>query len=58
MLGQLGAAIAGSLNTQQALGLDLGVPPGAGAPLFSIGAPQALPAKTNARTAGGAFVSP
>ena len=37
MLGQLGAAIAGSLNTQQSFGLDLGVPPGAGAPLFSIG---------------------
>jgi len=57
MLGQLGAAIAGSLNNQQALGLDLGVPPGAGAPLVSIGAPQALPAQTNARTGGGAFVS-
>ena len=57
MLGQLGAAITGSLNTQQSLGLDLGVPPGAGAPMFSIGAPQALPAETNARTAGGAFVS-
>ena len=58
LLGQLGAAIAGSLNTQQSLGLDLGVPPGAGAPMFSIGAPQAMPAATNARTAGGAFVSP
>ena len=57
MLGQLGAAITGSLNMQQSLGLDLGVPPGAGAPMFSIGAPQALPAQTNARTAGGAFVS-
>jgi flagellar hook-associated protein 1 FlgK len=57
LLGQLGAAIVGSLNDQQALGLDLRVPPGAGAPLFSIGAPQALPASTNARTAGGAFVS-
>lgn len=57
MLGQLGAAIAGSLNSQQALGLDLGVPPGAGAPLFAIGAPQALPAETNARGGSGAFVS-
>ncbi|MCW5657935.1 MAG: flagellar hook-associated protein FlgK [Burkholderiaceae bacterium] len=57
MLGQLAAAIAGSLNNQQALGLDLGVPPGAGAPLFSIGAPQALPAASNARTGTGAFVS-
>jgi flagellar hook-associated protein 1 FlgK len=57
MLGQLASAIAGSLNDQQALGLDLRVPPGTGAPLFSIGAPQAQPAATNARTAGGAFVS-
>src|SRR5512134_2494207 len=57
MLGQLAAAIAGSVNTQQSLGLDLGVPPGAGAPLYSIGAPQALPAESNARTATGAFVS-
>jgi len=57
MLGQLGAAIAGSLNTQQSLGLDLGVPPGAGVPMFSIGGPQALPAEANARTGSGAFVS-
>jgi flagellar hook-associated protein 1 FlgK len=57
MLGQLGAAVAGSLNNQQALGLDLGVPPGAGAPLFSIGAPQALPAQSNARLPSGAFTS-
>jgi len=57
MLGQLGAAIAGSLNSQQSFGLDLGLPPGAGAPLFSIGAPQALPAASNARTGTGAFAS-
>jgi flagellar hook-associated protein 1 FlgK len=57
LLGQLGAAVAGSINAQQALGLDLRVPPGSGAPLFTIGAPQAQPAATNARTAGGAFVS-
>ena len=57
MLGQLGAAIAGSVNEQQALGLDLGVPADAGAPMFSIGAPQALPATTNARLASGAFTS-
>ena len=57
LLGQLGSAVAGSLNAQQALGLDLRVPPSTGAPLFTIGAPQAQPAATNARTAGGAFVS-
>ncbi|HEY6513522.1 MAG TPA: flagellar hook-associated protein FlgK [Burkholderiaceae bacterium] len=58
MLGQLGAAIAGTLNGQQALGLDLRVPPGAGAPLFTIGGPQAQPADTNARVGpGGAFIA-
>ena len=57
LLGQLGSAVAGSLNAQQAMGLDLRVPPGTGAPLFTIGAPLTQPAATNARTAGGAFVS-
>ena len=58
LLGQLGAAVAGSLNNQQALGLDLRVPPGAGVPLLTVGAPQATPASTNARVApGGAFVA-
>jgi flagellar hook-associated protein 1 FlgK len=57
LLGQLGSAVAGSLNAQQSMGLDLRVPPGTGAPLFAIGAPQAQPAATNARTAAGAFVS-
>ena len=34
------------------------MPPGAGAPLFTIGAPQAQPAATNARVSpGGAFVA-
>jgi flagellar hook-associated protein 1 FlgK len=57
LLGQLGSAVASSVNAQQALGLDLRVPPAAGAPLFSIGAPLAQPATTNARAAGGGFVS-
>jgi flagellar hook-associated protein 1 FlgK len=57
LLGQLGSAVAGSLNAQQAMGLDMRVPPGTGAPLFTSGAPLAQPAATNARTAGGAFVS-
>jgi len=58
LLGQLGAAVAGTVNAQQALGLDLRVPPGSGAPLFAIGAPQVQPATTNARVGpGGAFVS-
>lgn len=57
LLGQLGAAVAGALNNQQALGLDLRVPPGTGAPIYATAAPQALPATTNARTGTGAFVS-
>jgi len=58
LLGQLGATVAGSLNDQQALGLDLRVPPGVGAPLLSVGAPQALPGAGNARVSpGGPFVS-
>lgn len=57
LLGQMAATVAGTLNSQQALGLDQGVPPGAGTALFSIGLPQALPAASNARGGGGAFVS-
>jgi len=57
LLGQLGSAVAGTLNAQQALGLDLRVPPTAGAPLFTIGTPQTQPAATNVRTASGTFVS-
>ncbi len=56
-LGQMATALATRLNEQQALGLDLRVPPGSGAPLFSIGAPQALPAETNARDASGNFIA-
>jgi flagellar hook-associated protein 1 FlgK len=55
-LGQMAVAFADAVNRQQSLGLDLRSPPGAGAALFSTGAPQALPASTNARDAGGQFV--
>lgn len=47
MLGQMAAAISQEVNKQQALGLDLGTPPGAGAAIFSVGAPRVLPASTN-----------
>lgn len=57
MVGQLAAALAGAVNAQQALGLDLRVPPGVGSPVFSVGPPEALAASTNARDAGGNFVS-
>jgi flagellar hook-associated protein 1 FlgK len=56
-VGLMAAAIAERVNDQQALGLDLRNPPGAGAPIFAVGAPQALPASTNARDASGNFVA-
>ncbi|MEP7057126.1 MAG: flagellar hook-associated protein FlgK [Caldimonas sp.] len=51
-LGQMAASIAGRLNQQQALGLDLGQPPGSGAPLLSVGSPLVAPASTNAQSGG------
>ena len=56
-LGQMAAALSGRLNEQQALGLDLRQPAGSGAPIFSVGAPQVLPASTNARDVSGNFVA-
>jgi flagellar hook-associated protein 1 FlgK len=56
-LGQMATALAGSINQQQALGLDLRTPPGSGAPLFSTGTALALPAQTNAKNGAGNFVS-
>ena len=56
-LGQLATALAHSLNDQQARGLDLRTPPGAGVPLFTIGAPAALPAETNGRDVAGNFLA-
>ncbi|MEO8154761.1 MAG: flagellar hook-associated protein FlgK [Rhizobacter sp.] len=47
LLGQMAVAISGAVNQQQALGLDAGQPAGAGAPLFSVGAPRSLPASAN-----------
>lgn len=55
-LGQLAAAIAGRVNLQQSLGLDLRNPPQPGAPIFGVGAPRALPAATNAKNAAGAYI--
>jgi flagellar hook-associated protein 1 FlgK len=56
-LGQMAAALSGRINEQQALGLDLRQPAGSGAPIFSVGAPQVLPAATNARDAAGNFAA-
>jgi flagellar hook-associated protein 1 FlgK len=51
-LGQLAAAIAGNVNRQQALGLDGRQPPQFGGPLLAVGAPEVLPATSNAMAAG------
>ena len=52
LLGQIASAIAGALNQQQALGLDLGQPASAGAPLLSIGAPAVAASSNNAQAGG------
>ena len=51
-LGQLAAAVAGSVNRQQALGLDGSQPAVAGSPLLTVGAPRVLPSSNNASVAG------
>jgi flagellar hook-associated protein 1 len=56
LIGQMASAIAGALNSQQALGLDLGTPAAAGAPLLALGAASVAAASTNA-TAGGVPVA-
>lgn len=57
LVGQLATAMAGRLNEQQALGLDLRQPPGTGAALLSVGAPRVLPSGNNARAADGSFLA-
>ena len=51
LLGRMAAAVSGAVNTQQSLGLDLGQPAGAGAPIFSVGAPRVLGASSNTGSA-------
>lgn len=51
LLGQMAAAVSGAVNKQQSLGLDLGQPAGAGAPIFAVGAPRVLAAATNTGSA-------
>jgi flagellar hook-associated protein 1 len=57
LVGQMAAAIAGAVNKQQSLGLDLRTPTGSGAPIFTTGAPLVSPATSNARGAGGVPVA-
>jgi flagellar hook-associated protein 1 FlgK len=52
LVGQLASAVAGSLNGQQALGLNLLTPAGAGSPILSVGAPLTLASSANAMAAG------
>jgi len=47
LLGQMAVAISGAVNQQQSLGLDARQPASAGSPVFSVGAPRALPASAN-----------
>ena len=56
-LGQMAAALASRVNTVQSQGLDLRDPPGAGAPLFSIGGPISRPNSNNAKDASGNFIA-
>lgn len=52
-LGQMASAFAGKVNEAQALGMDLGDPPGPGAALFNLGPAQVLASRFNARDANG-----
>ncbi len=52
LLGQMAQALAGTVNAQQALGLDLRQPAGTGAPIFSTGSPGVRPASDNAMAGG------
>jgi flagellar hook-associated protein 1 FlgK len=59
LIGQMAAGVAGAVNKQQVLGLNLQQPTGSvpSQPLFAVGAPQALPNSNNAKNASGAYLS-
>jgi flagellar hook-associated protein 1 len=59
LVGQMAAAIAGAVNDQQMLGLNLQAPAGsvASKPLFAIGAPLSVPNSNNAKDAGGNYLA-
>lgn len=54
-VGRMASALAGTVNQQQMLGLDLRGQ--AGTDLFRVGAPQVVSATTNARAASGGYAS-
>ncbi|BAL95076.1 flagellar hook-associated protein FlgK [Rubrivivax gelatinosus] len=55
MVGQLAAGVAGAMNAQQQLGLDLNG--NLGKALFAVGAPLARPLTTNAKDASGNYLA-
>jgi flagellar hook-associated protein 1 len=57
LLGQMATALAGTVNEQQALGLDLGQPPTTGAAIFSVGQPGVSPSGSNAKAPDGSDVA-
>ena len=56
-LGQMAASVSARVNQIQSFGVDVGSPPGAGNPVFAVGAPVAIPNSHNARDAAGGFAS-
>ena len=52
LLGQIAASVAGRVNEQQALGLDLRQPAGIGAPIFDTGLAKVLGNRNNAKVGG------
>lgn len=57
LLGRLATAVASSVNEQQALGVNQLQPSSAGTAMYSIGAPQALPSKSNAKDGSGNYAA-
>ncbi len=56
-LGQMAASMSARVNQIQGFGIDAGLPPGAGNPVFAVGAPVAIPNAHNARNGAGGFAS-
>ena len=56
-LGQMAAVFAAKMNDQQAMGLDLGDPPGAGSDLFGVTGPTVVPNRNNARDGNGDLIA-
>lgn len=59
LIGQMAAAMAGAVNAQQRLGMNLHPPAGSvpAADLFQIGSPRAVPMAGNQKDASGAYVA-